>query len=129
MLALRRLVQEPRVREAQKRPGALGRELDCDNRLGPLGTRRSGEPGQLDETVVNMAAVMKKAATIHGNEPHGIEQLTSVKIYLRDRGDLDRVRERLDAHLAPGVSTLWVEADICRRDLLLEIEGIADIPK
>ena len=93
-------------------------------------TRHPGDVlGQLDETVVNMAAVMKKAATIHGNEPLGIEQLTSVKIYLRDSRDLDRVRERLEPHLAPGASTLWVEADICRRDLLLEIEGIADIPK
>lgn len=93
-------------------------------------TRHPGDVlAQLDETVLNMAAVMKKAATIHGVQPQGIEQLTSVKIYLRDRRDLDRVRERLAPHLSPGASTIWVEADICRRDLLLEIEGIADIPK
>lgn len=84
---------------------------------------------QLDETIANMAAVMKKAGTIHGHQTAGIEQLTSVKVYLRDRRDLDAVRARLEPQLSPGASVLWVEADICRRALLLEIEGIADIAK
>lgn len=93
-------------------------------------TRHRGDViAQLDETIANMAAVMKKASTVHGQKTHGVEQLTSVKVYLRDRRDLDCVRERLEPQLSPTASILWVEADICRRDLLLEIEGIADIPK
>lgn len=47
------------------------------------------------------------------------------KVFLRDRRDLAFCRQRL-AETYPGEvdQMMFVEADICRRDLLLEIEGI-----
>jgi enamine deaminase RidA (YjgF/YER057c/UK114 family) len=46
------------------------------------------------------------------------------KVFLRDRRDLEVCRRRL-AEFFPGevARMMFVEADICRRDLLLEIEG------
>jgi len=48
-----------------------------------------------------------------------------VKTYLRRPSDLAAVRGALTPRLGPAASTIWLEADICRADLLLEIEGVA----
>ena len=41
--------------------------------------------------------------------------------------DLELVREPLVRRIGPGPALYFVEADICRRDLLLEIEGVAGL--
>ena len=47
------------------------------------------------------------------------------KVFLRDRRDLPLCRRRLaEAYPAEVDHMMFVEADICRRDLLLEIEGV-----
>lgn len=51
------------------------------------------------------------------------------KIYLRDPGLLAGVREELDRALDPASPRLYVAGDICRMDLLLEIEGYIDLGK
>ena len=48
-----------------------------------------------------------------------------MKTYLRRPSDLPAVRGALRPHLAPAAATVWLEADICRAELLLEIEGLA----
>ena len=51
------------------------------------------------------------------------------KIYLRDPGLLAGVSEGLDRALDPASPRLYVAGDICRMDLLLEIEGYIDLGK
>ncbi len=51
------------------------------------------------------------------------------KIYLRDPALLSCVREELDQALDPASPRLYVAGDICRMDLLLEIEGHIDLGK
>ena len=51
------------------------------------------------------------------------------KIYLRDPALLAGVREELDRALDPASPRLYVAGDICRMDLLLEIEGYIDLGK
>jgi chorismate lyase/3-hydroxybenzoate synthase len=48
-----------------------------------------------------------------------------LKVYLRDPGDLATVRSTLSELLATPVPVLYLAGDICRRDLLTEIDGIA----
>lgn len=79
---------------------------------------------QLEETLVNLAALVNQAAGRRLDDPRWQGELLSLKVYLRRRSDLDAVAESLAASL-PGVPTLYLEADICRRELLLEIEGVA----
>jgi len=54
----------------------------------------------------------------------GIDALRLVKVYIRRRADYPRVAERVGASL-PRAKALFLESDICRADLLVEIEGIA----
>jgi len=51
------------------------------------------------------------------------------KIYLRNPALLPGVREELDRALDPASPRLYVAGDICRMDLLLEIEGYIDLGK
>lgn len=75
---------------------------------------------QLDETLRNVEAVLQRA--IPGA---GLSDLVSVKTYLRRGEDAAAVQPRLTAALPRGCEQILLEADICRSELLLEIEGVA----
>jgi hypothetical protein len=51
---------------------------------------------------------------------------TGWRVYLRDPADLEQVRDLFYSDLGEEVAdrTLFLEADICRRALKLEIEGV-----
>lgn len=74
---------------------------------------------QLDETLRNMQAVLRESGA------GDLGRLSLVKAYVRDPAQARRVRERLEAALAPGTQLVLVQAEICRRELLVEVEGIA----
>ena len=48
----------------------------------------------------------------------------SLRAYLKYRDDLEQVVEWMDGNY-PAVDVLYLWADICREELLIEIEGIA----
>lgn len=77
---------------------------------------------QTEETLLNLRALIKRAqqqsrARIDWNDA------ATLKIYLRHAEDLPSVKEILQAAL-PQTPALFLEADICRRELRVEIEGI-----
>jgi len=74
---------------------------------------------QLDETLTNLDAIAVAAGC------RGLADLTHVKAYLRNGGG-EQLVERLRAAL-PDAKLLMLEADICRRELLLEIEAVGRI--
>lgn len=71
--------------------------------------------GQLDETVRNIEAVL-------GRTGRTLENVIAAKTYIRRAADAAQVASRL-ARVFPV--NLYLEADICRKDLLLEIECVA----
>jgi chorismate lyase / 3-hydroxybenzoate synthase len=82
-------------------------------------TRHAGDlEAQLDETFINLDAVLRAAGTT------GADALRLVKVYIRRRADYPRVAERVAAAL-PRAKALYLESDICRAELLVEIDGIA----
>lgn len=79
-----------------------------------------GDPAaQLDETMQNIEAVIG-AAGMEG----GLERVGMLKVYVRHAEHFPLLQSLLTARL-PNAPVLWVEADICRQELLLEIEGYA----
>ena len=72
---------------------------------------------QLEETLVNLDAVARAAGAA------GLATFDRLKVYLRHRDDYPRVAERLKRS-APHAQTMFLESDICRPDLLVEIEGV-----
>lgn len=83
---------------------------------------------QTRETVANLAAVLEQAAR-QGHGPFSLADL-SYRVYVRDAGDPDALAaiERVLRETAgPGVRPLVVHADVCRDDLLVEIEASAGL--
>lgn len=83
---------------------------------------------QLEETLANIEAVRAAAQARLGAA--GPLVPAGVRVYVRRADDLRQVEQRLHAALAPAPLVLLV-GDICRRELVLEIEGLyqADCPE
>jgi chorismate lyase/3-hydroxybenzoate synthase len=76
---------------------------------------------QLDETLRNLEALIGQAARQRAGMKSVLASETRLKVYVRDAAQLAII----DAHLRsrmPGVVATYLGADICRRELLLEIE-------
>lgn len=70
---------------------------------------------QLEETLRNIEVVLAQTGRTLAN-------VISAKTYIRHAADYERIARRLDGALR---NNLYLEADICRKDLLLEIECLA----
>ena len=87
---------------------------------------------QTEESLTNIAAVRAVAAERAG-VAFPVEALTYT-VYVRRPADLAVVREVFEqavgAHSAAALDTIYLQADICRADLLVEIEahGFASTP-
>jgi chorismate lyase/3-hydroxybenzoate synthase len=75
-------------------------------------------PAQLEEILRNLASLRQAG----GNPAPG--RGTLLKIYLRDASAAGFVASYLRAHLPPQVQFLVLGADICRRELLVEIDAV-----
>ena len=80
---------------------------------------------QLRETVDNLDVTISAAAVIAGREATASD-LTVAKIYVRSASADDELTRRLQAEFS---SSMVLRSDICRRELLLEIEGVVVLPR
>jgi chorismate lyase/3-hydroxybenzoate synthase len=82
-------------------------------------TRHLGDvDAQMRETLKNLDVMMR--LTEEGGAPNG---RWAVKTYLRDIAQAAKLEAALAGLLPSGTQYLHLEADICRRDLLVEIEA------
>ncbi len=56
--------------------------------------------------------------------PNRLEDL-AYRIYIRHAGDFDAVRQAFAAVAGRGAAAVFLQADVCRADLLVEIEAQA----
>ncbi|MGU7781478.1 chorismate transformation enzyme, FkbO/Hyg5 family [Burkholderia sp. PU8-34] len=79
---------------------------------------------QTRETIANLAAVLEQAAQ-QGHGPFALADLT-YRVYVRapaDAAALAAIDRALRDAAGPDVRPLYVQADVCRADLLVEIEA------
>jgi chorismate lyase/3-hydroxybenzoate synthase len=76
-------------------------------------------PAQLEETLRNLAAVTAHA----GVRRDGARGQDLLKVYVRDPALVPMIAARLQ-EAYPGAAPIFLAGDICRRELLLEIECI-----
>ena len=77
---------------------------------------------QIDETLANLASVLQRAATVSPAIEPALGAGSLLKIYLRDAAAVHEVDALLRERLHPGVAYMILAADICRRELLVEID-------
>jgi len=72
---------------------------------------------QLQELGANLDALLETAGM-----PAGFDQDASLKVYVRQPRDAEAVNDFLDRHM-PGAPRVLLQGDVCRRELLVEIDG------
>jgi chorismate lyase/3-hydroxybenzoate synthase len=87
--------------------------------FGHLSRHEGDAAAQADETVLNLRSVIGEAKGLI--EADAASDLT-FKVYLRNPSYRPLVEARLRAAFGPSPRVIWLQADICRRELLLEIE-------
>ena len=79
---------------------------------------------QCREVLANIVAVLDAANRQCHSATYTLNEL-SYRVYVRHAVDFDSVKEVLTAGLGAAADIVFVQADICRADLLLEVEATA----
>jgi len=79
------------------------------------------------ETLTNIEALLGEASRVAGSEfgaPRFDLETLAYKVYVRNTEDLPVIQAQLRAALGSQAQIMYLRADICRQDLLVEIEAI-----
>jgi chorismate lyase/3-hydroxybenzoate synthase len=89
-------------------------------------TTHRGDPlRQLEEVVRNIDALLGGADPPSGNGRLDLGRFDLLKIYVRHREHFAAIRGALARRLGATTPAIYLEADLCRTDLLVEIEGVS----
>jgi len=139
-----RTIENPRQTSAYHYPPKFGKHSPTFSRAcifgGPLhanlfisGTasivghetiHRGNAAAQTRETLANIHALLDEANRIAGSGRYSMESL-KYKVYVRHAADLGAVKGVLSRELRAD-SLLYLQADVCREDLLMEIEATGE---
>ncbi len=122
--------KSPSFCRATLTPAAAGPLLFLSGTASIVGheSRWPGEvEAQLDETLRNVEALAAGAERAAGCPVPRLDGFALVKTYVRDASDGPAIRAALARRGVRPESALFLEADICRAELALEIEGVAPL--
>jgi enamine deaminase RidA (YjgF/YER057c/UK114 family) len=77
---------------------------------------------QTRETLANLRALLAEANRVAREPRYSLDAL-KLKVYVRRPRDLDAIQSVLAASVRPSAPILYLQADVCRKDLLVEIEA------
>ena len=89
--------------------------------VGSMSRHEDDVAAQLDETLTNIASLV---ATAGVGSAAGPGASTVLKAYVRERADAALVAEKLRRKLGDIGGLLILHGDVCRRELLVEIDGL-----
>jgi chorismate lyase / 3-hydroxybenzoate synthase len=79
------------------------------------------------ETIANLAALLEEANSGTKTNLYTLNNL-SYRVYIRHAKDFSQVQQVLNASAGSSIRAIYVQAEICRQDLLIEIEAFAVRP-
>ena len=82
---------------------------------------------QTRETLANIEALLHEANRVV-EAGYSLDRL-KYKVYVRRPADLDAIASVLSENLLPSTSIVYLQADVCRADLLVEIEATGESPQ
>ena len=108
--------------------GSAGTNLFVSGTASIVGheTLHSGDvSAQTRETLTNIDALLDEANRIVGSAHYSLEDL-KFKVYVRRASDFAAIEGVLSAALDSSTTIVYLQADVCREDLLVEIEATGD---
>jgi chorismate lyase/3-hydroxybenzoate synthase len=89
-------------------------------------TIHQGDVGaQTRETMANITALLGEANRVVGWTRYTLDGL-KFKVYVREPSDLPAIEGVLSGSLRPSTPIVYLQADVCREDLLVEIEATGE---
>lgn len=89
-------------------------------------TIHHGDVGaQTRETMANISALLEEANRVGGLARYSLDGL-KFKVYVRQPSDLRAIEEALVGSLRSSTPIVYLQADVCREDLLVEIEATGE---
>ena len=89
-------------------------------------TIHQGDVGaQTRETMANISALLEEANRVAGPARYSLEGL-KFKVYVRQPSDFHAIEGALAGSLRPSAAVVYLQADVCREDLLVEIEATGE---
>lgn len=82
---------------------------------------------QLSESLRNVQSLLEEGYRLTGDSHAQLDNQGLLKVYIRNRSDLDLVRQTLEAEAPAEIPRIYLEGDICRENLLTEIDGIVSL--
>lgn len=82
---------------------------------------------QTRETLINIEAVIQ-AANLQASRPLFSLGNLFYRVYVRHSADLAAARDVMARRIGPCLNAVFLQADVCRQDLLIEIEASAALP-
>ena len=82
---------------------------------------------QTRETLTNIEALLGEANRLADGAHFDLDAL-AYKVYVRRPSDLPVIQAQLASSLGPKAQIIYLQADICRQDLLVEIEATGICP-
>jgi len=79
---------------------------------------------QTRETLANLDAVIAEANRKLGEQKFDLQNIF-LRVYIRYTADLSLVRNEMQRYIGGRIRAVFIQADICRKELLLEIEATA----
>lgn len=140
-----KMIENPRQTSAYHYPPKFGRHSPIFSRAcvmqGSVGTNlfvsgtasivghetihRGDVRAQTRETVANISALLDQVNRAVGSVRYELDGL-KFKVYVRQPSDLDAIERTLSDSLRPSTPIVYLQADVCREDLLVEIEATGE---
>jgi chorismate lyase / 3-hydroxybenzoate synthase len=86
---------------------------------------RGDVDAQTRETLVNIEALIGEANRVVGSARYSLDAL-KLKVYVREPRDLGAIKSALAQRLGPAAPIVYLRADVCREELLVEIEATGE---
>lgn len=80
---------------------------------------------QTRETLANIEALLREANRMVGSARYSLDGL-KFKVYVRQPRDLDAIKNALAQRLGAAAPIVYLRADVCREELLVEIEATGE---
>jgi len=84
---------------------------------------------QLSESLRNVQSLLEEGHRLTGDSQAQLDSEGILKVYIRRSEDLDLIQRTLDAEAPAEIPRIYLQGDICRDNLLTEIDGIVNLKR
>lgn len=87
-------------------------------------THHDNATDQISESIRNVNSVLSEGRRLLGGKQPRLGDGGVMRVYVRQPGDLDEIRSTLEQIVPHDLPRIYLNGDVCRSDLLTEVDGI-----